>query len=81
MENWLILDNSLDLCILLLDADTVDCLHDYSLFIMFVVFQQDALTRYIGEWSPCTFIYMLASNHFIKLVNTGISTCHSTMDR
>ena len=44
MEDWLILDISLDVCILLLDTDTVDCLHDYSVFIMFVVFQQDALT-------------------------------------
>ena len=53
----------------------------YSVFIMFVVFPQDALTHFVSEWSPCTFINVLASNHVIKLVNTGTSTCHSTLDR
>ena len=38
-------------------------------------------TRYVSEWSPCTFINMLASNHIIELVNTGTSTCHSTLEK
>ena len=46
----------------------------YSVFITFVVFPQDALTRFVSEWSPCTFINVLASNHVIKLVNTGTTT-------
>ena len=52
----------------------------YSVFITFVVFQQDALTHFVSEWSLCTFIHVLASNHAIKLVNTGTSTCHSTLN-
>ena len=40
----------------------------YSIFVMFVVFPQDALTHFISEWSPYTFTNMLASNHAIKLV-------------
>ena len=44
----------------------------YSVFITFVVFPQNALTRFVSEWSPCTFINVLASNHVIKLINTGI---------
>ena len=50
----------------------------YSTFNMFIVFPQDALTRFVSEWSPCTFINVLASNQVIKLINTGTSTCHST---
>ena len=53
----------------------------YSVFIMFVVFLEDALTRFVSEWSSCTFINVLASNHIIKLINTGTNTCHSTLDR
>ena len=40
----------------------------YNIFIMFVVFPQDALTHFVSEWSPWTVINMLASNHAIKLV-------------
>ena len=53
----------------------------YSIFIKLIVFPQDALMRFVSEWSPCTFINMLASNHIMKLVNTITSTCHSTLDR
>ena len=52
----------------------------YSIFIMSVVFPQDTPTCFVSEWSPCTFMNLLASNHVIKLVNTGTSTCHSTLD-
>ena len=45
------------------------------------VFPQDAFTCFVSEWSPCTFINVLVSNHIIKLVNTGTSTCYSTLDR
>ena len=41
----------------------------------------DALTCYISEWSPCTCINVLASDHVIKLINTGNRTCHFTLDR
>ena len=57
----------------------------YSIFITFVVFPQwDARTSFatpVSEWSPYTFINMLASNYAIKLLNTGTSTCHYTLDR
>ena len=57
----------------------------YSIFIAFVIFpHQDALMSFttpISEWSPYTFIKVLASNHTIKLINTGTSTCHSTLVR
>ena len=81
-ENQLILDISLDVCIslwMLLQSIV------YSVFIMLVIFwHRDALTSFttpVSEWSPYTFINVLASNHAIKLVNTGTSTCHSTLDR
>ena len=41
----------------------------YSIFVMFVGMQ-----LFISEWSPCTFINVLASNHTIKLINTVTST-------
>ena len=53
----------------------------YSVFITLVVFPQDALAWFVSEWSSCTFINVLTPNHIIKLVNTGASTCHSTLDR
>ena len=76
MENWLILNISFDVCILFW---MLIQLIVYSVFITFVVFPQDALVHFVSEWSPCTFINMLASNHVIKLVNTGTSTCHSPL--
>ena len=49
----------------------------YSVFIMFVIFLHwDVVTSFttsVSEWSPYTFISVLASNHAIKLVNTGTS--------
>ena len=50
-----------------------------SVFITLVVFPhyRDALTSFttpVCEWSPYTFINVLASNHAIKLVNTGTNT-------
>ena len=52
----------------------------YSVFSIFLVFPQDALGGFVSEWSPCIFINVLASNHVIKLVNTGTSTYHSTVE-
>ena len=40
----------------------------YSVFITFIVFPQDALLHFVSNWSPCTFINMLDSNHAIKLI-------------
>ena len=57
----------------------------YSIFITFVIFlHRDALMSFttpVSEWSPHISLNVLASNHTIKLVNTGTSTCHSTLDR
>ena len=56
----------------------------YNALITFVVFPQDAFMSFVSEWSPyafITFINVPATNHAIKLVNTGTSTCHSTLDR
>ena len=57
----------------------------YSVFIALVVFpHRDVFTSFttpVSERSPYTFINVQASNHAIKLVNTGTSTCHSTLDR
>ena len=64
-ENKLIIDISLDMCILLQ-------LIVYSVFAMFVVFQ---LMRLVSEWHPYAVINVLASNHAIEFVNNGIGTC------
>ena len=72
------LDISLDVCILLFDADTINCL---QCIYYVVVFPQDALMHFVNKRSPCTFINVLASNYVMKLVNTGTSTCQSTLDR
>ena len=68
-ENKLIIDISLDMCILLSDIATVD---RRSVFATCVVFQ---VMRLISERCPYTVINVLASNHAIKLVNNGTGTC------
>ena len=76
----LILDVSLDVSILLLDVAIVDCLQSIY-HVHCLPAAPDALRRFVSEWSPYTCIIVLASNHAIKLVNTGTRTCHSTLDR
>ena len=61
---------SLDMCIFHLDITIV-----YSIFVMFVGFPHGALMRFVSEWSPYTFINVLASSHAIELINTSTGTC------
>ena len=51
-----------------------------SIFTMFFVFPQDVLMRLVNEWSPCTFLNVLASNHAIKLYQTH-KHWYFTLDR
>ena len=79
-KNQLILDISLDVCILFLDVAIVDhllCIY----YIHCLPAVPDALLCFVSEWRPCTCINVLASNHIIKLVNTDTRTCHSILDR
>ena len=52
----------------------------YSIFVVFwkLAAHRIYLQHFINEWSPYSFANMMASNHTIKLVSTGIGTCHST---
>ena len=79
-DNKLVLNISLDMCILLLD---INC-YSWSFTIYWphlLSSSMTELTRIVSDWCPYTFINMLASNHDIKLVNTGTGTCHSILDR
>ena len=69
-----------EMCILLLDTTTVDCLQRiHHIF----VFLHSVLMHFASEWSPCsyTFINVLASNDAVKLISTSSGTCNSTLDR
>ena len=81
MENYLILDISLDVCI----HPPFGCWYS-QLFTAYLSHLLSSCRMHlhvlsVPEWSPCTFINVLASNHVIKLINTNTSTCHSTLDR
>ena len=78
MENQLILDISFDVCILLLDADTVNCLQCIYHVRCLPTGYTYAFCQLVASMH---FYKMLASSHVIKLINTGTITCHSTLDR
>ena len=52
----------------------------YNVYVTFVVFPHDALTRFISKWSPGAFIFVLTINHTTECINNGTGTCHSTLD-
>ena len=77
-EKKLILNISLDICILLSDVATVDHLQHIRHVCCFPAWYTYAL---VSEWSLYTFINMLASNNAIDIINTDSDTCYSTVDR
>ena len=78
-KNQLILNISLDVRILLLDVATVN--HLQHIYHVCCLPTGCNCMFFASEQSPCTFINVLTSNHTIKLVNTGTSTCYSTLNR
>ena len=77
-KNEFILNISFDMCILSLD---IEQLNIYNVFVTFVSFPHDALTCFVSEWTSCTFIFVLATNHTTECISNGTGTCHSTLDR
>ena len=78
-KNECILDIFLDMYIFL--SEILLQLITYSIFVMLAVFPHGCAYAFVNEWSPYTFIKVLAYNHTIKLINTYASTCLSTLDK